>query len=343
MTSLILINMCTSPVTIRYSNIHTLVNGFRSIQVPCGKCMECRKRYQNDWCVRFAEEFRSVGYVGVFVTLTYRNESVPTVYDKETGAAYYSVCKKHVQNAIKRFRTSYFRANGKSAVFRYFVTSEYGPRTCRPHYHAIFFGLRKADVLPFLEDWFDRYGFYKADDVKGDPNAVGRYVAKYCSKGVFECPYVAAGFVAPTFHLMSKGLGRSFVERPDVIRYYCCWTPSRKYKYKDGAKVVYSDEFLNFVGFELRCHVSGILYSMPRYYRAKLYGSQTDLSRQVADYVFRRNCDILDNECRKVQAERHCSYGEALYHINCEKDREMAFREKTAKCSFERFLDRSKL
>lgn len=333
--------MCTSPITIRYTNVHTLATGYKSLLVPCGKCCECKKRYQNDWMLRINEEIKAVGYKAVFVTLTYNNDSVPRVWDKVTGCCYFSVCKRHVQNVIKRFRTNFKRKFGNDAPLRYFLTSEYGPRTCRPHYHAIFFGLDKSDLLPLLNDWSERYGYTKADNISGKPTAVAKYVSKYCSKGVFECPYVAQGFVAPTFRLMSKGIGKTYVERNDVRRHFLYWPLVDKYK--DRSKCLYSDSYLDFVGFRLVMSLDGFNYALPRYYKVKLYGAQTSLLRQVEDYVFRTNMQILDDQCAKLQSERGCTYREALDIVNRSSRDEMRQREITAKSQLERFYNKSEL
>lgn len=338
--------MCTSPITIRYTNIHTLSTRFRSIQVPCGKCCECQKRYQNDWALRINEEFRAFGYKATFVTLTYNNDSVPKVVDKETGTVYLSVNKKHVQSAIKRFRTNFERAFGYKCKFTYFVTSEYGPRTLRPHYHALFFGLHKVDILPLLQDWQERYGFTKCDDVRvdGRQSAVAKYVGKYCSKGVFENPLVAEGVVMPTFHLMSKGLGKSFVE-DKVNLHYFHWPKARKYKVYDLLNPVYSDAYVEFVATGLRMYMDDTIfgYALPRYYKCKLYGTQNSLSQQVEDFLLRRNDELLSEQLREIQADRNCSPRQAYYYLSRRQSAELAQREADARKSLERFYNKSKL
>lgn len=338
--------MCTSPITIRYTNVHTLATGYKSIQVPCGKCCECRKRYQNDWALRINEEIKHFGYKAVFVTLTYNNDTVPKVVDKESGSIYLSVNKKHVQNLIKRFRTNYKRANGVDAEFTYFLTSEYGPRTLRPHYHALFFGVHKSDIMPLLHDWQERYGFVKCDDVRvdGRQSAVAKYVGKYCSKGVFENPLVADGVVMPTFHLMSKGLGKSFVEDPVNIRYFH-WPKERKYKIYDLLNPVYSDAYVEFVATGLRMYMDDSIfgYALPRYYKCKIYGTQNSLSHQVEDFLLRRNDELLSGQLREIQADRNCSPRQAYYYLSRRQSEELAHRESEAKKSLERFYNKSKL
>lgn len=75
-----------------------------------------------------------------------------------------TVWKKDVKDWIKRFRTNYERLTGRTGV-RYFLCSEYGPKTKRPHYHAIFFGLDKKDLALAINDWSSRFGFVCAKDV----------------------------------------------------------------------------------------------------------------------------------------------------------------------------------
>ena len=52
--------MCLNPITIFNRNPKSpYAPNASSIQVPCGKCLECRRAYQNMWLVRMAEEFRN--------------------------------------------------------------------------------------------------------------------------------------------------------------------------------------------------------------------------------------------------------------------------------------------
>ena len=176
--------MCVSPIAIKVNNIE----GVHFIQVPCGKCFECLKTRQNDYMVRIREEMMRVPY-SCFVTLTYNNSSVPFI--EVDGKRLLCVSKEDVKNWIKRFRTNYERKTGKKGL-RYFLCSEYGPRTQRPHYHAIFFGLNSKDIELALNDWRSRFGFVLAKDVNGslkDIECSARYISKYASKGVFENPF----------------------------------------------------------------------------------------------------------------------------------------------------------
>lgn len=207
--------MCTSPITIRTNSI----DGTTSMQVPCGKCAECLKTKQNDYMVRIYEELTQSSKA-VFLTLTYSNENVP--YFMRDGVKYLTVWKKDVKDWIKRFRTNYERATGIKGI-RYFLCSEYGSKTKthRPHYHAIFFNLSKADMKNALADWFSRFGFVMAKDVDfSDTKSLmnsARYLSKYCTKGVFESPFREKAESSPDLPLILKGSRCNIREPYEVL------------------------------------------------------------------------------------------------------------------------------
>lgn len=163
-----------------------------------------------------------------------------------------SVRKEDVQLWLKRNYTRFHRAN-PDRVISHFITSEYGPTTFRPHYHGVIFGADKEELRSWFKDWQTHYGvivdYDNLDITKGGLS----YVAKYCSKGAFEHPLCAKDFfyfyrkagsykdvicseyhskhyekclqwfgvdapiVDPTFHLISKGLGKDWCDK-DVPR-----------------------------------------------------------------------------------------------------------------------------
>lgn len=78
--------------------------------------------------------------------------------------------------------------------FHHFVTSEYGPRTSRPHYHGIVFGLTLQEFWSCLgTDWTRRFGTVDAETL--DPaRGAAHYCGKYVTKGVYETPYLQKHF-----------------------------------------------------------------------------------------------------------------------------------------------------
>ena len=50
-----------------------------AVPIGCGKCMECLKQKGREWQVRLMEEIKS-NKNGIFVTLTFSNESIQNLY-----------------------------------------------------------------------------------------------------------------------------------------------------------------------------------------------------------------------------------------------------------------------
>lgn len=97
--------MCTNPLFLprnsKEGRRFHLENVYRSIgkpfydwiQVPCGKCIDCLKKRQNDLAVRVAREAAARGSMH-FLTLTYNEDTLPlqctlVQVDKETGEVSY--------------------------------------------------------------------------------------------------------------------------------------------------------------------------------------------------------------------------------------------------------------
>lgn len=139
--------------------------------------------------------------------------------------------------------------------FKYFITSEYGPSTLRPHYHGVLYGVSEEmfrDV--FAPYWRQRFGNGSMRSVEYSVWDISKggsmYIAKYCSKGQFEHPliktlnirynqnefdkpYYAKTYVnnvmwfdmnfplcTPTFHLISKGIGVRYPFDANIQKYW---------------------------------------------------------------------------------------------------------------------------
>lgn len=231
------------------------------LDLPCGRCIECRKARALQWTIRCVHE-RQLWRHNWFVTLTYRPEDLP----KNAG-----LDKRGFQLFMKRLRFN--RGNG----VRYFAAGEYGGDTRRPHYHAILFNCELPDLK---YDRPDKNGFpvYKSKTVEDawgagfvdisetTPANIG-YVARYCVDklgGPQEEDFLtrhgperdgSVVKVPPEFLLMSRGtrgdggIGMKWIEKygeqvlaQDVVRVngrdYC--VPRA---YNDYLKANYGDEY----------------------------------------------------------------------------------------------------
>ena len=176
----------------RNTDVKVYKNIKHSVLCTCGKCPECLKQYQNDWMTRIYSELKRQ-HVAVFFTLTYREDTVPSNVDSETGEVYLTVRRDDVASWLKQMR-EHRRKAGLSTDFKWFITSEYGPTTLRPHIHGILLGLSLLDVQPYLSKWQRQFGFTKAREfgLVNSKTALCtiRYTAKYCAKGPLENPLV---------------------------------------------------------------------------------------------------------------------------------------------------------
>lgn len=94
--------------------------------------------------------------------------------------------------------------------YKYYLTTEYGPTTFRPHAHGVWYGLPESlDLVEVLFRTLWPYGFVSV--FPATEGAAG-YISKYLvSDGVGKDSYHGNGM--PPFSLMSKGLGASYIER----------------------------------------------------------------------------------------------------------------------------------
>ena len=223
-------------------DIHDVPSVYEPILIPCGHCIGCRLDYSRSWADRMMLELETAKKA-IFVTLTYSEETLcdlqgdHATYTYFDGVnAYASLCKRDCQLFMKNLRRSFDGQNGKSfRKIRFFLAGEYGPRTQRPHYHAIIFGLG-LDDFPDLEShgrnelgqnyyismalsdiW--SHGFVLLSDVSWKTCAyVARYVTKKLS-GPMSIEYAERN-VIPEFSLMSRkpGIGRDYLElHPDCL------------------------------------------------------------------------------------------------------------------------------
>lgn len=304
---------------LRYGDKH--YNDPDVIEVPCGRCQGCRLDRSRKWADRCLLELQ-YHESAVFVTLTYNDIYVPksTYYgsDDESLHMSYSLRKRDFQLFMKRLRKAF-----PDQKIRFFAAGEYGESTARPHYHAILFGLKLDDMVPFQKTdqgfWYYHSGSLQrvwskrlVDNLQGSvtPLAVYQplgdvivadvswntcaYTARYCLKklnGQDAEAYRRFG-VEPPFNLMSRspGIGgKYFEEHPDCVDFQYINVRTED----GGRKVVVPDYFLRLLEKEDPEKVSGIKESRMQYAKAakQIVSASTDLSE---DWY----AEVLENKKR---------------------------------------------
>lgn len=194
---------CTSPIRgVRYadgrvrpvrgvadSRLHgaKVWGNLAELELPCGRCGDCRVRKTTDWTTRLEHE-ATQHERAAFLTLTFSDEGL-ALRELQHGTHPFDLDMGDWQRFAKRLRKHI-------KTFRYFQVGEYGDQSKRPHYHALMFG--EDFKIGTSAEWktkegFPRwthptiekcwpYGFHEIGQVL--PETI-RYVARYVQKKRF--------------------------------------------------------------------------------------------------------------------------------------------------------------
>lgn len=218
---------CFYPRTIK------LPDGFPQV-VRCEKCLACLEHRQAGWITRLSQEFKDSPDGVYFLTLTYDDEHLPTMVIDGRRCACISTedIKKFHADLRKRFQQGFYNDHTlekagwspgptrislpPSVHFKYYVTSEYGPETKRPHYHGFYSHLPEDEDLVF--DLFNQIwgkGFITME--KGKSEACASYVSKYL---VNDSLVPVDRRLPKPRAWMSKGLGSSYLDSDNILEWH---------------------------------------------------------------------------------------------------------------------------
>lgn len=237
--------------------------------VRCGKCEACLSLRRSQWAFRLTKELEN-SESAYFLTLTYDDEHLP--YDKKVvnGEEVYvqTVCKKDVQLFFKRLRKSI-----QPFKIRYFLVSEYGPKTFRPHYHLILFNFPNA-LKRKLDDYLQNawnLGFITVAPVNSSRI---NYVCSYCLDYSMLPKHLNKNFM-----LCSRrpGLGHAYLEHNNTVSYH--------------------RNNMDFNGYVIS-GTKPYKIPLPRYYRDKLF---TDVERlknssELSQFHFKKRVELVEKQ-----------------------------------------------
>lgn len=222
--------------------------------VPCGHCMGCRLDRARVWADRMLLELRDNNYKALFVTMTYSDEFIPHAahvgynyfdgfYDDvepfviDDDEAWIADCAvgapvtlsvRDTQLFMKRLRRTF-----KNRRLRFFLAGEYGPRTGRPHYHAIIYGISLADfkdarIKDFNKLGQPRYISKSFENIWGNGYCVlapvnwntCSYVSRYTMKKRYKSddPNAYSIGVIPPFCTMSRRPGIGLLHADELLK-----------------------------------------------------------------------------------------------------------------------------
>lgn len=256
---------CFSPYLVQ--NQYTNVNGQNRVTpVPCGKCINCKKRRSRHWVFRLDQEARRSSSVS-FLTLTYDDQHLPISKNN-----FYTLRKKDFQLFMKNLR--HLAPTNK---IKYYACGEYGSEqhTVRPHYHAVLFNLPHSIInSPHLVANAWGRGISQLEYPR-NTDMTTSYVTGYITKSTFEkeSDYDDR---EPEFSLMSKKMGLNYLT-PQMIKYF-----------RDRKIFTIVKE-------------NGELISMPRYYKNKIFSPQ-ELKEMYKEYINILDID-MENKIKDIGSE----------------------------------------
>lgn len=218
------------------------------IDVACGRCINCFKKYMSSWRFRLLNEILSLSSSALsksyYVTLTIEPK-------------YYSEKKAHLKVMVRRFLDRCRKRYGHSV--RHFLVTERGEEKQRLHFHGFFIN---TDVPPnmFYQLW--HYGFVSIYPIGDRGYSISQevsYCTTYITKGKKgRLPDVLTPEDVPLV-LVSPGMGKSYV--------------NRKSSFHQSTLLPFAYDF------------TGKLRSLPRYYRLKVFTEQQlkDMKDQYFD------------------------------------------------------------
>lgn len=303
---------CDQPYSVKLDAEKSAKHGVNNVPVPCGKCIQCKKRRVAQWSFRLMKELE-VSTSAYFITLTYDPLHVPitkngfmtllknTKQDKELkqieitdddeqAKKILERTDRSIQGFLKRLR--YYESEFKllydtktnrikeTKPLKYYAAGEYGSARKRPHAHIILFNLldqssiRKAWATAVMEKGvvIDYIPFGNVD-IDPDVNSNNiDYTLKYICKQNHNKMHRNDDRI-PEFALMSKGLGKNFI------------TPSIETFYNRRLDINYT------------VHDNGYKIPMPKYYRDKMLTEET---KEEAVNVIKRNVDQVREQKEKL-------------------------------------------
>lgn len=212
---------CVAPITIKQ-------NG-QEYKVPCGQCMQCRIKKQQEiifLCSKELQEVYKKGQGASFITLTYNEINIPT---NKNGKQ--TLRKTDLQKFIKRIRRmqDYHKDPQK---WKYIACGEYGDQYARPHYHIAIIGLSQEFAKMYTKKQW-KYGLIQV----GTLSAGGlRYILKYCTKNK-PTTYIKALYnsieTEPPFLIHSQNLAKKWLDKEteNIAENEFCYNVNKKKLY----------------------------------------------------------------------------------------------------------------
>lgn len=316
--------MCIQYIKLKTKNEY----GTRYGYVPCGKCVDCRRKMQNAWKFRLNSEFLDLSKKGwnmAFVTLTYSDKNLPVIpkelfKEEEEYRRIPCFSKNDVRNWIDSIRQycKYHYKFVKGNNIRYFVASEYGSNTHRPHYHAILAWPSSLDyktMHALCSHFWDKGIMFPRKpegdkgmlpfEIVGDKSKALSYVSKYACKDIdFEdtISQVNLKFKHPlmkkcrSFHIQSQSLGFEVIKNMS-----------------DEEK---REVFINGLSFQ----GDGEVYQVPMYIKNKIVFDNYYVIDEKGNRLVKRKASAFFEKYRKEMFNEKAKFYDQIFSSSISED-----------------------
>ena len=164
------------------------------VPVPCGNCIECRKKEANGWRIRLMEEYLQDHYA-TFVTLTFNDKSLNNLCSELGLTECNAVATVAVRRFLERWRKKYHKS------VKHWLITELGHKgTERVHLHGVIWSQNVEDIRAIWGYGFCYFGKFVNEKTMN-------YITKYITKIDKE----HKGFKGKV--LCSKGIGENAVKK----------------------------------------------------------------------------------------------------------------------------------
>lgn len=215
---------------------------------------------------------------------------------------YYTLYYDDFQKMLKRYRIKH-----PDTLKTFISVGEYGALTYRPHYHMLVVGLNESQINDLVSEW--KYGEVYIDlcnnpKKPNDPKKIASYVAKYCNKGKYDCPYISQGkCIKPRRNSsINFGLGsqEQFKElRNNLLGGEFCHCPDPWLT--DDLPL--SDKQLKYMASQRHYLINDYSYPMPKYLINKVF-KKTYKSVEYYDSANNRCVAIYECPCSDAVKSR---------------------------------------
>jgi len=184
----------------------------KTVPIPCGNCMECRKKKSREWTVRLTEEVRQ-DYRGIFVTFTFNTkqlsklrETVVKAFPKIGG---YEIDNRIAKLAVRRF-CERWRKKYKKSIKHWFVTELGHGEWEHMHIHGFIWTEEQEETIKAFWKYGNIWTSKNGKTKTGRNGYVNEKTVNYCTKYMTKIDKEHKYYKALV--LCSPGIGKGYIE-----------------------------------------------------------------------------------------------------------------------------------